>query len=151
MKVIIIYESTHHGNTKKLVDAITTAHAEVEAVNVSDAGTVSLEDYDLIGLAAGISFSKFYRETERFALTLPEGKKVFLLYTCGLLKDRYTCSMESTIAKRGCTLAGKYGCLGFDTYGPFKLIGGIAKRHPTQDEISAAVKFYEGISAQSGR
>lgn len=33
---------------------------------------------------------------------------------------------------------GEYSCLGFDTFGPFKLFGGIAKGHPSQDEIEAA-------------
>ncbi len=37
---------------------------------------------------------------------------------------------------------GVYGCCGFDTFGPFKLIGGIAKGHPTQREIDDTVGFY---------
>ncbi len=28
---------------------------------------------------------------------------------------------------------------------PFKLVGGVAKGHPTEDEIRAAVKFYESL------
>lgn len=41
-----------------------------------------------------------------------------------------------------CRELGAYQCLGFDTFGPFKLIGGIAKGHPNEDEIAAAVSFY---------
>ena len=40
---------------------------------------------------------------------------------------------------------GRYGCLGFDTFGPFKPVGGIAEGHPTEDEISGAVRFYESL------
>ena len=36
-------------------------------------------------------------------------------------------------------------CKGFDTYGPFKLVGGIKKGHPTQTEINGAVKFFEAL------
>jgi hypothetical protein len=42
-------------------------------------------------------------------------------------------------------ILGSYGCLGFDTFGPFKLVGGIAKGHPTADEIQGALKFYESL------
>ena len=41
MKSIIIYESTHHGNTKKLVDAIAAKH-NVEAVSIENAETIDL-------------------------------------------------------------------------------------------------------------
>ena len=29
----------------------------------------------------------------------------------------------------------KFGCKGYDTFGPFKLFGGIAKGHPDEDDI----------------
>lgn len=48
-------------------------------------------------------------------------------------------------AKHGAKILGEYGCLGFDSFGPFKLIGGIAKGHPTNEEIDGAVKFYENL------
>ena len=46
--------------------------------------------------------------------------------------------------KKGIYL-GEYGCLGFDTFGPFKLIGGLKKGHPTAEEIRGAVDFYRGL------
>ncbi len=29
----------------------------------------------------------------------------------------------------------KFGCKGYDAFGPFKLFGGIAKGHPDEDDI----------------
>ncbi len=49
------------------------------------------------------------------------------------------------VKKQGCESLGEFLCLGFDTFGPFKLVGGVAKGHPTEDEIRAAVKFYESL------
>ena len=40
---------------------------------------------------------------------------------------------------------GEYHCQGFDTFGPFKLVGGIAKGHPTAEETAGAVSFYESL------
>ena len=31
------------------------------------------------------------------------------------------------------------------TFGPFKLVGGIAKDHPTEDEIAGVIHFYETL------
>ena len=47
--------------------------------------------------------------------------------------------------KRHCREIGVYHCLGFDTFGPFKLVGGVAKGHPTEEEIRGAVEFYQGL------
>ena len=66
MKSIIIYESTHHGNTKRLVDAI-AAKYNVETFSIENARSIDLSGYDMIGLAAGIAFGKFYKRMEKFA------------------------------------------------------------------------------------
>lgn len=143
MKTIIIYESKHHKNTKKLVDAVCGKYG-TEAITISEADKTDLESYDIIGLASGIAFGKFYKNIEQFAENhLPQGKKIFFLYTCGKDSGKYTVSISKIASDRHCEILGSYGCLGFDTYGPFKLVGGIAKGHPTQDEIDSAVKFYE--------
>ena len=52
MKSIIIYESTHHENTKKLVDALAKKH-NMKTVSIENAEPVDLSEYDIVGLAAG--------------------------------------------------------------------------------------------------
>ena len=50
MKTLIVYHSEHHGNTKKLLDAIADQE-EVTFVEAGDASKVDASGYDLIGLA----------------------------------------------------------------------------------------------------
>lgn len=146
MNTIIIYESTHHGNTKKLVDAICEKFS-VLSVSIENAANVDFSQYDTIGIASGIAFGKFYKATETFAdEKMPSGKNIFLLYTCGRDSGKYTDHISETLKAKGCNILGSYFCLGFDTFGPFKLFGGIAKGHPTEDEIAGAVRFYEDLS-----
>ena len=38
MRTIILYASRHHGNTKKLVDAIVEAHPEIDTLDVKALG-----------------------------------------------------------------------------------------------------------------
>lgn len=145
MKTAIVYASMHHGNTKKLVDAIAGKYP----VTVFDAKTVPAADltgYDLIGFASGIAWGKFYESVERFAQAgLPEGKQVFFLYTCADNSRDFAVSLRAIAAKRGAKDLGTYACKGFNTYGPWKLVGGMNKKHPTADEIQGAVDFFAAL------
>lgn len=143
MKTAIIYYSRHHGNTKKLIDALCAGH-DVTAIDVSEAAQADLTGYDAIGLASGIYYSKFHKSVLDFAKSnLPAGKPVFFLYTYGAKKDSYTKAI--TQAVHGARILGEYGCLGFNTFGPFKLFGGMAKGHPDDGELRAAVAFYNSL------
>ena len=60
---------------------------------------------------------------------------------CKTTIDGYEIELE----KDGSKLIGEYSCQGYNTFGPFKLVGGTAKGHPTEDEIAGAVRFYETL------
>ncbi|MGN0729970.1 flavodoxin domain-containing protein [Treponema sp.] len=144
MKTLIVYASHHHGNTKKLVDAISQKF-QIDAVDAEQTSAVNLENYDLIGFASGIDFGKFYEPVVNIAKTLPAGKKVFAMFTCGKINSNTANDIKKIAIERKCTFEGKYGCKGYDTYGPFKLLGGLNKNHPDDDEIKNAVLFCEGL------
>ena len=145
MKVLIIYHSEHHGNTKKLVEAI-AGQGDVSLLNVSDSSSLDWSDFDLIGFASGIYYQKFHKDILNSAESnLPTGKKVFFLYTCGVKRNSYTDAIRQVAEAKKAQILGSYGCLGFDTFGPFKLVGGIAKGHPDDKDISAAMDFLRKI------
>jgi len=140
MKVAIAYCSRHHGNTKKLLDAIKES-CDTELIDVTQYKEADLSGYDIIGFASGIYFSNFSKAVLDFAKSnLPEGKKVFLIHTYGV-KWNYTREIKQITAEKSCRLIGTYGCRGFDTFGPFKLFGGIAKGHPDEKDVKGAVEF----------
>ena len=145
MKTAIVYYSEHHGNTKKLLDAIAAKH-DVTLINVTKTPETDLSGYDRIGLASGIYYSSFAKQLLAYAEEhLPEGKDVFYVYTHGAPKGMFLNAVRKIAEAKHCRELGDYHCQGFDTFGPFKLVGGIAKGHPTEDEISGAVSFYEGL------
>lgn len=145
MKTAILYYSKHHGNTKKVLDAIAKVW-NVTLIDAAETEQVELSGYDRIGFASGIYFSKFHKSVLKLAeSSLPQGKKVFFLYTCGAKKDTYTKALRELAKARKAQVLGEYGCLGYDTYGPFKLIGGLAKGHPDEKELADAVAFYEAL------
>ena len=146
MKTAIVYYSEHHGNTKKLLDVI-AIQGDVTLIEASASPKTDLTGYDLIGFASGIYFSKFHESVLKFAeMNLPQNKKVFFIYTCGAKRKTYTDAIKQITDSKGAQILGVYDCLGFDTFGPFKLIGGIAKGHPNDGDISGAKKFFHDIS-----
>ena len=144
MKVLVIYGSHHHGSTKKLVEAIAERHP-VDMVGAQAQEKVEWDDYDLIGFASGIDFGKFYPAVTDKAKRLPEGKAVFALYTCAKDSARYGDEILKIAAERNCIPCGKFGCRGYNTYGPWKLIGGMYKGHPNVQEQEAALHFFEEL------
>ena len=144
-KIAIVYASTHHGSTRKLVDAIAQRH-EITPIDATQQNRADLSGYDAVGFASGIDFGKFYDCVERFLVeNLPEGKRVFFLYTCAKPSDRFTQSVKDKAAQKQAVFLGEYGCRGYNTYGPWKLIGGMNRHHPTAEEVEGAVQFFEAL------
>ena len=146
MKTVIAYYSKHHGNTKKLLDAI-AAVDDVKLIDVTVIKTADLSRYDRIGFASGIYYGAFAKQVQDFARSsLPENTPVFLIETCGGPRKGYFSAMEKIAEEKHCKVIGEYECLGFDTFGPFKLVGGLQKGHPTEEEIAGAVMFYQELN-----
>lgn len=145
MKTAIVYYSKHHGNTKKLLEAIAEEH-EVTLIDVTDNPTTDLSEYDRIGFASGIYYSKFQKALLKYAEEyMPKNKETFFIYTYGAEKKGYTGAIAEAVGKHNAKVLGEFGCFGFNTFGPFKLIGGIAKGHPDSNDLNNALKFYENL------
>ena len=142
-KTVIVYASTHHGNTRKLIEAISEKY-QIDIIDAIKQKFANLSEYDLIGFASGIDFGKFYDAVEQFLKdNLPENKAVFFMYTCARDDKDFTYTMRTEAMKRHALLMGEYGCRGYNTYGAWKVIGGMNKHHPTKKELDGAVQFYE--------
>lgn len=145
MKYAIVYYSQHHGNTKKLLDAI-AAREDVTLIDVVKHPEADLSEFDCIGFASGIYFAAFAKQLLTFAQNhLPEGRDVFFLNTCGFESGVYFDAIRKITRAKKCRELGAYQCLGYDTFGPFKLVGGIAKGHPDEADLAGAVEFFRTI------
>ena len=146
MKTAIVYISTHHGNTKKLAEGIRDSIENVDLFDLQEV-TPDLRGYDCIGLASGIYAGKVSPELVTFVKThLPNNKYVFGLYTYGG-KDgkKYTLKLKEAVAAVGGIYLQDFGCKGYNTFGPFKLMGGTAKGHPTAEDLNNAAAFVKKI------
>lgn len=118
----------------------------MELIDATERHEADPTGYDRIGFASGIYYNKFAEQIMNFAkVNLPTGKDVFFIATAGNpTKSCFNSIADITKAKHSNEL-GRYITKGFDTYGPFKLVGGLQKGHPTEEEIQGAVDFYKNL------
>lgn len=147
MKRLIIYESVHHGNTEKVAKAMAEV-LKAELKKPRDVNIDSLKDYDLIGFGSGIYYGKFHKNILELVKKIkPVNKeKAFVFSTSGQGREQYNNSIKKELTEKGFEIIGSFACKGFDTYGPFKLIGGIAKGRPNEEDISKAREFAMELS-----
>lgn len=148
MKIAIYYFSQHHGNTLKLLEAMTEG-LDADLIPVTCRMAVRMDFYDAVGFASGIYYSKFHDTVLDFARNyLPLKKPVFWVYTYGAYRKGYDRSICEVLKEKQAVLCGGFGCPGFDTYGPLKWIGGIAKGRPNEKDCAAGKTFLQELCAR---
>jgi Flavodoxins len=146
LKTLIIYESIHHGNTEKIVkimaESLNADIAKTKDVNVS-----TLNKYDLIGFGSGIYYSKLHKNILDFIdnLEILTNNKAFVFSTSGQGKTKYNKLAEEKLKEKNFEVVGSFACKGYDTFGPLKLFGGIAKGRPNDNDFEKAKDFAEHL------
>lgn len=145
MKAIIVCAGTPEGNTRKVADAIgTTLDARVVAPD--EVGVGSLAGHDVVGFGSGIFWQRFHPELRRLVRSLARADRghAFVFATSGLPEFpllSYTRSMRRLLRRKGFEVHDGFVCRGKDTWGPFKLVGGIHKQRPDGTDLAAARTF----------
>lgn len=149
-KVILFCHSVHHKNTLKIANAI-CASCQAELIELPCTQPIDLSQYDLIGFASGIYLSDFARPLYDFTQQLKglAGKTCFTVFTSGSKSDQYDQKFIHMLKEKGAHTAFRFNCRGFDTYGPFKLVGGLQKGHPDENDLASAARFGKQIVGEN--
>ena len=141
MKIAACYYSRHHGNTRKVLEAMAEA-VPMDLYDVTARAAVRLEEYDLVGLASGVYGFETEKAAADFARQyLPAGKPVFLVCTYGGAKGAGTKRLAEAAREKNCPVLGEFSCRGLVTCGPFGLVGGVGKDRPNAADLQAAKAF----------
>ena len=147
MKTAVCYYSRHHGNTRKVLEAM-AEEGETDLIDVTARQSVCLEEYDCIGFASGIYTFAFHPAVAEFARQyLPQGKPVFFVDTYGGFRGSGPKAVAEIAREKGCPVLGEFHCKGYDTFGPFRLVGGIAKGRPNIRDLENARRFFREVQA----
>lgn len=145
MKTAVCYYSRHHGNTRRVLEEMAQV-GKMDLIEVTQSKTVDWEDYDCIGFASGIYAFDFHKSVADFARKyLPKNKSVFFVCTYGIFQGNGSKTLQAIAREKGCRILGTFCCKGYDTFGPFRLIGGIAKGRPDRSDLEKAQNFYTKI------
>jgi len=110
-----------------------------------------LAEYDLIGFGSGIYFGRYHKSLPELVDKLPrlENKKAFIFSTSGLRKipfiHDFDKPLKEKLLQKGLNVIGEFSCRGFDTYGAAKIIGGLHKGRPNEEDLKQAEHFARGL------
>ena len=157
-KVLIICQSVHHNNTKKIAEAMAEV-LDAEIKKPSEVGIEELGKYDLIGFGSGIYWGRHHPSIFKIVdqLTGLISNKAFIFSTSGTsnagnflhnirhLVSHFHVHLRRELKNKGIKIIGEFSCRGFDTAGPLKQIGGISKGKPSQEDLENAKDFAREI------
>ncbi|MFF7636351.1 flavodoxin family protein [Kitasatospora sp. NPDC008050] len=172
MKAIIVCASVSHGNTKRIADVMGQV-LSAPVVEPEQVDPAELSTYDLVGFGSGIFSGKFHPRLRQFVRSLPQGdelpqggslpqgdslprgerRKAFVLATSGLPEPRlrpFTRPLVRLLEQKGFEVGDAFSCRGFDTWLPFRLVGGINKARPDAGDLATAHAFAEELRARIG-
>ncbi|MFF6982345.1 flavodoxin family protein [Streptomyces sp. NPDC008343] len=148
MQTVIVCASVSHGNTRRVADSM----AEVlgaEVVAPEQADLAELAGADLVGFGSGVFHGRLHPRLTEFVRALPAGRgRAFVFATSGLPEIApapFTRPLVRLLQGKGFEVDGSFSCRAFDTWTPFKLVGGINKQRPNAGDLAAARTFAEGL------
>jgi len=153
-KVLVVLAGSASGSTAKVAGAIADV---LGATIVGPDRTDMLESDDavLVGFASGIFRGEHHPALLALVDALPPGRhrNVFLFSTCGIpaglssperfaeAVHRYHAALRSKLLEKGYEVVGEFGCPGFNDNRFLKLIGGLNRGHPDDEDLERARSF----------
>lgn len=147
MKALIVYVSYHHNNTEKIAKVIADTLG-AEAKNPKQIELNNFSKFDTIGFGSGIYGGKLHEDLFEFADRIPRTnrKKAFVFSICnGTFTSRAMNNAKTSLKEKGFDVIGEFNCKGFTTWDPFKLVGGVHKGRPNEEDLKNATAFAEKL------
>ncbi|MGI6713608.1 MAG: flavodoxin domain-containing protein [Bacilli bacterium] len=149
-KKVIIYTSYHQRNTFNLLQASLPIE-EYTWVNLlrGEEKNLALNHFDVVILGSGIYYGKMHKRLLAFIAAQKEelaSKTLALVITAGKTPEHYQRRVKRYLKRLKLPSHRVYACLGYDTFGPLRLIGGINKGRPNEEDkerLSAFIKTYD--------
>ncbi|MFZ3554602.1 flavodoxin family protein [Streptomyces sp. BH055] len=144
MNAVIVCHSVSHGNTRRVADAMAEV-LDAKVVTPEQADPSELADAGLVGFGSGVFHTKLHPRLTEFARALPARQgRAFVFATSGLPQTpltRFARPLVRLLESKGFQVDGSFTCRAFDTWAPFKLVGGINKHRPNDADLAAAREF----------
>ncbi|MFF1556245.1 flavodoxin family protein [Streptomyces sp. NPDC058279] len=148
MKNVIVCTSVSHGNTRRIADTMAGVLG-AKVVTPEEADPAELADAGLVGFGSGVFYGRLHPRLTDFVKALPPRRgRAFVFATSGLPEPApapFSRPLVRLLVAKGYEVDGTFSCRAFDTWAPFKLVGGINKQRPNGGDLSAARDFAERV------
>jgi flavodoxin len=150
MKTAIICHSYHHMNTEKIARKM-VAVLDAKLMKPEEVDVFDLAEYDLIGFGSGIFFSKHHKSLLKLVDAMREmkGRKAFIFSTAGRGEPsmaRNHRALRARLEGKGFVIVGEFSSYAWDTFFLLRLIGGINKGRPNEDDFARAEAFAKDLA-----
>ena len=82
-------------------------------------------------------------------LTQLTDKKAFIFSTSGRTVNttsKFHKKLREKLQAKGFNIAGEFNCAGLDTYGLMKIVGGLNKERPNEEDLKQAEAFAQSLN-----
>ncbi|MHC1604592.1 MAG: flavodoxin domain-containing protein, partial [Candidatus Methanofastidiosia archaeon] len=121
MKTLIVYMSTHHGNTEKIAKTMADV-LEARLTKPHEIDVDRFSEHDVIGFGSGIYMGKHHKSLLNLVDKLPaqKNKKAFIFSTSGVrngmlqlpCKRDYNSAIKKKLSEKGFDIIGEFSCRG---------------------------------------
>ena len=155
MKTIIVCVSVSNGNTRQVADAM-AAELDASVVAPEDLDEEAWATADLVGIGSGIYGFRFHKQIRDLVDRLPvvEAKPIFVYWTSGTDEPPlwpYGRRLCGRLEEKGFETLGTFSCRGWDTWLPLRLVGGLNKGRPDEEDLARAREFASEIRDRVSR
>ncbi|WDO10554.1 flavodoxin family protein [Streptomyces murinus] len=151
MRTVIVCASVSHGNTRRVADSMAQVLG-ARVVSPEQADPAELAAADLVAFGSGVFYGRLHPTLTSFVRALPTGRgRAFVFATSGLPEIplmSFTRPLVRLLEGKGFEVDGSFSCRAFDTWTPFKLVGGINKQRPHTGDLAAARAFAGRLRAR---
>lgn len=145
-KSLLICQSESHGNTRRVAESMAGV-LDAKIVTPVEVDTADLGSFDLVGFGSGVRNNKMYPGLLELIRSLPQSQgQAFVFATSGFGDggfQKYTKPVVEALENKGFEVMGTFTCRGWDTWAPFKPVGGIRKGRPNTLDLAGARAFAE--------
>jgi flavodoxin len=149
VQTAIIYASIHHGNTRRLAEALAQP-LDAALLTVDEAKELDGSALDLIGFGSGIYFGRHHASLFDLVTNMKSlPPHSFVFSTAGIVSLAFLWhrALTKQIEQHGCEVVGQFSCSGWDTVGPLWLLGGLHHRRPNERDLKRAEDFARYLRA----
>ncbi|MFI7357592.1 flavodoxin family protein [Streptomyces avidinii] len=152
MKTLLVCTSVSHGNTRRVAEAMAGV-LEARVVAPQEVSAAEPAGYDLVGFGSGVFSQRMHPDLLGFVRALPASPgRAFVFATSGLPElalAPFTRPLVRLLEGKGFEVEATFTCRAFDTWAPFKLVGGINRRRPDEGDLTAARAFAKALGNAS--